>query len=413
MQPAPPPANEEQRLAALRSYNILDTLPEQAYDDISLVAAQICGCPIALVSLVDEHRQWFKSKVGLDASETPRDIAFCSHAILDPEQLLVVEDARTDKRFHDNPLVTQDPSIRFYAGAPLVTADGMGLGTLCVIDRQPRQLSSEEHTALRALSRQVIAQLELRVAVTELEASRELLADSNADLERFAYVAAHDLKAPLRHIKGFAELLRSELGDQLDAEKTEYIEFITSSADRGQRLIDDILAYSRLESVGEPQPVLLHELLNTVCAGLVPAPAASAIEYAKLPAINGDPGQLHQLFENLVGNALKYNQSDEPNVRVESGASDGGCWVTVSDNGIGIPEEHRRKVFDMFSRVHSGSDYQGSGIGLAICKRVMELHEGTIEVSAAAEGGSTFTCWFPTQRIVTGHTDATDRYSTG
>ncbi|WP_414388825.1 GAF domain-containing protein [Synechococcus sp. R6-6] len=168
MPKAPLPPNEEQRLAALRQYQILDTAPETAFDEIVRLAAYICGTPIALVSLVDEHRQWFKAKFGVDVQETPRDVAFCAHAILSPKEPLVVPDATQDPRFADNPFVAQEPHIRFYAGIPLVTPEGQALGTLCVVDYQPRQLSPEQLEQLKALAHQVVAQLELRRTLREL-----------------------------------------------------------------------------------------------------------------------------------------------------------------------------------------------------------------------------------------------------
>ncbi|MFU8817363.1 MAG: SpoIIE family protein phosphatase [Pseudomonadales bacterium] len=178
------PDNEAARLAALQEYEILDTLPEPAYDDISRVAAQICGTPIALITLIDENRQWCKARVGLDLQETPRDEAFCAHAILEPDALLVVEDTLQDPRFADDPRVTGDPGIRFYAGAPLVTADGHALGSLCVIDRQPRKLDAAQRESLQALARQVVAQLELRRALRTIERDSQTLAAANAELER-------------------------------------------------------------------------------------------------------------------------------------------------------------------------------------------------------------------------------------
>jgi GAF domain-containing protein len=160
---APTLDNEAQRLAALREYHILDTAAEAAYDDITALAAYLCNVPIAMISLVDESRQWFKSKLGLNQQETPRDVAFCAHAILQTEPL-IVRDALKDARFADSALVTREPHIRFYAGFPLASPEGFALGTLCAIDRRPRQLSARQKTAMQALSRQVMALLELRRA---------------------------------------------------------------------------------------------------------------------------------------------------------------------------------------------------------------------------------------------------------
>lgn len=158
---------EAARLEALRQYNILDTPAEQAYDDITALAAFICNVPIALVSLVDEHRQWFKSKVGLDIQETSRDVSFCAHAILN-QDMLIVNDALKDERFWNNPLVVHAPGIRFYAGVPLVSPRGYPIGTLCVIDYQPNQLSPHQQQVLTALARQVVVQLELRRVSSQL-----------------------------------------------------------------------------------------------------------------------------------------------------------------------------------------------------------------------------------------------------
>ena len=188
------PANEDDRLAALRDYQILDTAPEPRYDEFTSIAAAVCRTPMALISLVDVQRQWFKSKIGMQPSETPRDLSFCAHAILEPDQLMEVGDTHLDARFVDNALVTGEPQIRFYAGAPLLTSDGIALGTLCVLDRTPRRLSVAERDALKALARQVVNTIELQraAALVEQDALRDALTGlwNRAGLERALHALA-------------------------------------------------------------------------------------------------------------------------------------------------------------------------------------------------------------------------------
>ncbi len=186
----PIPHNEVRRLSVLWQYEVLDTVPEEVFDNLTELAARICEAPIALISLVDESRQWFKSKVGTTVSETSRDVSFCAYAITQ-SGLFIVPDAAKDERFADNPLVTSDPKIRFYAGAPLITPDGYALGTLCVIDMVPRELRPDQKQALMILARHVVSQLELRRRSRELAKARQqsedlkgILAEARAELAK-------------------------------------------------------------------------------------------------------------------------------------------------------------------------------------------------------------------------------------
>jgi anti-sigma regulatory factor (Ser/Thr protein kinase) len=194
--------SEPERLAALHRYRILDTNPERAFDDLALLASQICGTPMALITLIDENRQWFKSRVGVSVGETPRRISFCARTIEQPD-LLVIPDALADRRFSDNPLVLGDPHIRFYAGAPLITPDGHAIGTLCVADRVPRHLTADQVEALLALKRQVEMQLELRRNLLELE--RALAARDQAEEAKTHLIA--QLRSALQNVNRLASLI--------------------------------------------------------------------------------------------------------------------------------------------------------------------------------------------------------------
>src|SRR5712692_3005554 len=234
----PPLAEDEPaRLDALYAYDVLDTPPEAAFDDLTRLASQICGTPVAMVSLVDGNRQWFKSKIGTEVTETPRDIAFCAHAILQPD-LFIVTDAEADERFADNPLVTAAPHVRFYAGAPLITPEGHALGTLCAVDQVPHTLSPDQQEALRALARQAMDQLRLRrnlKQLRELEALRDSL----------THMIVHDLRTPLTSLLTGLQTL--EQAGELNELQTELLQL---SAQGGQTLlgmINDLLDMNKLE----------------------------------------------------------------------------------------------------------------------------------------------------------------------
>ncbi|HLG42000.1 MAG TPA: GAF domain-containing protein, partial [Planctomycetota bacterium] len=205
------PKDESTRLEALRRYKILDTASEEAFEDIVRVAAQVCCTPIALVSLVDRDRQWFKASVGMNLPETPREIGFCAHAILSPEPL-VVPDTTADRRFCENPLVTSDPKVRFYAGIPLTTPEGQRIGALCVIDHVPRRLTTPQLEAMRVLSHTVMTQLELRRSLGEQQKIEREIRSINSTLERRVHERGAALEDVLQRLK--EEMLDREHREQ-------------------------------------------------------------------------------------------------------------------------------------------------------------------------------------------------------
>jgi GAF domain-containing protein len=235
------PENEAQRLEALIKYEILDTLPEAAFDNVTRLASKVCKTPIALISLIDKDRQWFKSKVGLEVSETHRDIAFCAHAVADPGHLLIVEDTLKDNRFSNNPLVVNQPNLRFYAGCPLLTSTGEALGTLCVLDQKPKSLSEDQQEILRVLADQVMAQLETRHALRlSLQKNRQL----EKSQERCEKVV-HRLKAPLEAIETNAKWLDQNLPEHLAGKVRQQLNSLLSGIAGVLQLLNGLLVSHR------------------------------------------------------------------------------------------------------------------------------------------------------------------------
>ena len=255
MTPAELPENEERRQALLEELAILETGDEQAYDDLTELAAQICGTPIALVSLVDSDRQWFKSKIGLDVPETPRDVAFCSHAILQAD-VFEVRDATADSRFHDNPLVTGATNVGYYAGMPLTLEGDLRVGTLCVIDHKRRELNEQQIEALRRLGRQVVTQLELRLRVRQLESLEALKGELIA-------MVSHELRTPLTSIHGSLSLLQSGALAAKPEKRDTLLRIAHESSGRMSSIVNDILDYSKLQS-GHVELVTEPLMINRV-----------------------------------------------------------------------------------------------------------------------------------------------------
>jgi signal transduction histidine kinase len=406
MQSAPIPIDEAERQRALDSYRVLDTLTEEAYDDLTALAAEICKTPIALISLIDNDRQWFKSHHGLDAREMPRDVAFCAHAILQ-QDFFEVCDSRKDARFSDNPLVTEQPNVTFYGGAVLATDSGNNLGTLCVIDHKPRQLSGWQKRCLTIIAKQVVSLLELRKAIFERaeldvknQRSRRWIEHRQQELARFAYRSSHDLRAPAIQIQSLAELVGEDL---LAGRQEEALVNATRLREISQQLlafIDGVVEVGRAELLDDAEQLIDFELLIaesvTHIDALMPQHAvAIRSELLAEKTLKSEYLRLRQMLVQLLSNSIMYANLDaaDPHVRVRVEDTTDGIAMSVSDNGIGIPPEHQPNYFDMFSRFHPQLG-AGSGVGTTI------IHKHALAIGARLElqsspAGTTVSVLFP------------------
>ena len=385
---------ELERLKDLESYNILDTLSEVDYDNLTAIAAEICGTPISLISLIDSKRQWFKSHHGLGASETPKEFAFCAHAINDPDNVFIVQDARLDKRFFDNPLVVDDPNVIFYAGVPLISEAGLPLGTLCVIDNVPKALSPKQIQSLSALADQVINLLTLRKKKIILEEALEKLEEKNKELQRFAVIAAHDLKSPLIGISSLLKVFSEKYQSKIDLSGLKILKSIESSSDKLKNLIDGLLNYSRSENLlKEKKSIINLNLLVDNISALFNYESNLVIELkTNLDDVYINRTAIEQILINLITNSIKYN--DKENVQIEIGVSElKNCYqFYVKDNGQGIDLEYQNKIFEIFEIFSSKDKFgkKGNGIGLATVKKIIEKSGGTIKVESEIGKGSKF-----------------------
>lgn len=302
------------------------------------------------------------------------------------------EDAHTDP--HVDRALAEHMGARSFVFVPLVPESGRAVGVLKVVAARPGSFDERDVSALQLIAGAVAAHLEQLHDIDEKQRLLEELEAANSDLSEFAYVAAHDLKSPLVVMAGFAELLETGARDA-DPNVREWAAAIRTSARRMGELVDDLLAYCRVGTEAQRRERIdLGAVVARVVADLALAP--EAVEADALPTVTGDPGMVAQLLQNLLTNAVKFVPPDrDPHVAIDA-ERDGRWWrLRVRDNGIGIAAEDRERVFGMFTRLHDRSVYQGTGIGLAICRRVVERHGGTIAVESSSPTGTTVTFTLP------------------
>lgn len=374
------PDDEDLRLKTLKDYKILDTLSEEEYNALTKIAAEICGTPIALVSLIDNNRQWFKSHYGLDATQTPRDFSFCAHAINTPNELFIIPDATKDERFFDNPLTTNDPNVIFYAGAPLNTKDGYSLGTLCVIDTKPREgLTESQKESLKALANQVISQLELRKKNSFLEELNNEIVRKNTQLNQFAHRLTHDLKVPISGINSLIMFIKEDYKTLIKNTELEgWIDLIYSRNEYMDFLINGILEYTKVsndEIYFEDFNIenIVQYILNN---GLLHTPIH--VNYINCDVIirHSKIGFV-QIIQNLLSNTIKHTDKKECTVWITLTENETSFSFLYEDDGPGIPQEYWGKVFELFETVNS-KYAKNAGIGLATIKAILDRMEGDI-----------------------------------
>ena len=389
MQKPATPSNERARIKELQSFNILDTLPEEEYDNITKIASEIAQTPIGLVSLIDTDRQWFKSHHGLDATQTPRDLAFCAHAINDQDNLLEISDARKDDRFFDNPLVTDAPNVIFYAGMPLVTDSGNALGTLCVIDHQPKKLTSKQKEAIQALAKQVVHLLELRKTKADLEESQSNLLDQVRTLEEFANITALDMKSPLANIVMIADVIQEDYEGDIPEEAIELTKNIQLCAHHTCDYIDSIAHYSKVYDLvlEDPRQYDMQSLIEGAWSE-TDHHGEGVLECTNCNTdVSINYGAVWAIFKELFSNAINFAQSP-CTVRVSMQSTEEAYEFTVTDNGPGMTKEEIDTAFDLFSKFVYEDRYgvPTTGIGLAVVKKLVEGLDGSVAIDSSPEG---------------------------
>jgi len=412
----PIPRNEMARLKSLRACRVLDTPPEQEFDDLVALAARLCQTRAAIISLVDADRQWFKAKVGVDLEETPRHLAFCPWT-MPTDEPLVVENTLEDPRFCDNDLVAGPLAVRFYAGVALRLADETQPGTLCVLDFRPRTLDREQREQLVALARQASSQLELRRKISEQERMAEQRERDAEELRRmrdraetasaakseFLANMSHEIRTPMTAILGYTDLLLEESVDP--RVRRDHVGVIRRNGEHLLSIINDVLDLSKLEAKRvEPERIdcspaqIVGDVVKLLRARAEHQGITLTQEFVNpIPrVIRSDPTRLRQILLNVVGNAVKFTEIGGVRLSVDWEALDerrGRLRFDVADTGVGMSAEQQARLFEPFVQADTSTTRQfgGTGLGLVISRRYALLLGGDLRVESAPGEGSVFT----------------------
>lgn len=382
----PFPENETERLQDLFDLDLLDTPNESEFDDIVKVASHICNVPISLITLIDSNRQWFKANIGLNIEETSREISFCGHAILQ-DQLFEVPDASKDSRFFDNPLVIEDPSIRFYAGFPLIANTGSRIGTLCVIDRVPRKLTDGETFALKVLSQNVIKIAELRHKNRRLNHMAETH-------KKITSILAHDVRSPMASIKGIIEYKKAGLFDEQETE--EMMDIALDQLSNTLQMVNDVVDWGQRELKYydlQKEIVNMYDVVDSIFGyEALKARLKKNILINDMQNIQAftDKNAITFIIRNLVSNANKFTENGE--IKVSAFKKEKHLEIYIEDTGTGMPEEVSSKLLTNATVSTVGTkDEKGNGLGLLLVKEYINKLQGSISVQSAVGKGTCFT----------------------
>lgn len=407
MQEAVIPPNEQERLEELYRFDVLYTQYEEDFDQIVKLASEICKVPISTISLIDRHRQWFKAKLGIVDAENERSTSFCAHAILGDE-LMVVDDAFTDQRFHDNPSVTGEPNIRFYAGVPLVSQRGFKLGTLCVIDQKPRNLDEQQAFALDVLAKQVVKLFELRLRNKEEKAKAEVIEEQKRQLEeltaiqnKIISIIAHDVRGPVSSLKGVMDLRRSK--GLSTEELVNLMEVLEKQVDGTLDILTNLVEWGSIllrRTQIEPTQIDMHnfiqdKVINEMTA--FTAPKLNQLQNLVPPGftIKADENSLRFMLRNLISNANKFTSNGNIAIRMETNHE--AVKVIVADTGVGMTENIRKDLFNTSKRNTTVGTNQekGSGLGLILTKEFATTMNAEITVESELGIGTTIAIHLP------------------